>query len=102
MAYGPGIGRTVQRKPYIIVGTATTTGTPVDLTFSKDGDTHVNYFALQNKDGTNQLLFSFDGVTYATIFSGSAFQLNAKIFTIWVKSSAATADYEFVCTADRS
>lgn len=90
--------------PYHVNGTtaASPTTKPVDVTRNADGRTYATYLRIKNSGAANKLLVSFDGGTnFFTLELGEEIEVNSQVFTIVVKSNAATADYSIICVASR-
>lgn len=88
--------------PYHANGTVDGTGGLVDLTYLKDGKTLADFITIQNTHATASLLISFDnGTTFATIKAGASFDLEWRLASVFLKSSAAATTYEIICTSGK-
>jgi hypothetical protein len=108
------LGQVTNRKPYCINGTATTTLAAVDVGFQSAAlaaaDTAsvgsyapAAWFSILNLDGTNDVRVRFENsvsAAYRTVRPGASFAMDATVRQIYVQSSAGTAAFEVVATAN--
>ena len=101
-------GQQNQRNaPYHRNGTATGTAAVVDLTYLSDGKTMADWVNIQNTDGANALLVSFDGGTtfrtirIASVSNESSLTIEWRLKNVVVKSAAASTTYEIICTSGK-
>ena len=90
----------LKKVPYQVNGNADVTAVPVDCTEGGDGITFATFFAIKNADTSDNVLFSFDNVTFTTLKPYEAFSINGCIKTVYIKSNVNTPAYEIVLLAE--